>query len=220
MELSDDRLWSAEPAFGWYRARPWVCGFNYVPSSALNSTEMWQRSTFDLATIVRELGWAAEIGLNSCRVFVQYLVWQDDPEGMLDRLDRFLDVADHYGISTVPILFDDCAFAGKQPYLGPQDAPDPGVHNSGWTPSPGHERVIDRQAWPDLERYVAALVQRFGDDERVLAWDLYNEPGNGGMGDKGMPLLREVFTWARRYSPGQPLTAAVWRATTQCSIRA
>lgn len=202
--------WAVERAWTWYRARPWLCGFNYVPSTAINSTDMWQRETFDLPSIDRELGWAEAIGLNSCRVFLQYLVWEDDPEGFLARLDGFLRVADGHGLSTMLVLFDDCAFSGREPYLGPQDEAIPGVHNSGWVPSPGHARVVDRGTWPGLEAYMAAVVGRFGADHRVLLWDLYNEPGNAGMGDRSLPLLKAAFRWARAAEPRQPLTAGVW----------
>ena len=47
--------WSIERAKEWYEQRPWTCGFNYVPSTAVNSTEMWQAESFDLKTIAREL---------------------------------------------------------------------------------------------------------------------------------------------------------------------
>jgi len=210
MRGTTDARWSAEKAWDWYGSRPWLCGFNYLPSTAVNSTEMWQRETFDPETIRRELGWAQEIGLNCCRVFVQSLVWEADPDGLADRLDQLLGIADDHGISTLIILFDDCAFAGREPYLGPQAAPVPGVHNSGWTPSPGPKRADDPTAWPRLREYVTALVSRFGQDDRVLGWDLYNEPGNEGRGARSLPLLQAAFEWARQAEPAQPLTSGVW----------
>ena len=84
------------------------------------------------------------------------------------------------------------------------------LHNSGWVPSPGLKRVVDRSAWPDLERYIKDLVGRFGSDRRVLIWDLYNEPGNSGMGEKSLPLAAATFRWAREAKPGQPLTIGAW----------
>ena len=206
--------WTTEQARAWREAREWYCGFNYLPSSAVNSTEMWQAETFDLPTIARELGWAHEVGFNACRIFLQYLVWESDPEGLLERLDAFLAAAGQCGISVLPTLFDDCAFSGKEPYLGPQDEPLPGVHNSGWTSSPGLSRVTDRDAWPGLERYVTAVVGRFAADERVMAWDVYNEPGNSiyapHQAGKSLPLLRESFAWTRAANPTQPVTTAIW----------
>ncbi len=202
--------WTVERAAEWAKTAEWACGFNYVPSTAANTTEFWQADTFDETTIAREMAWASQIGFNSCRVFVQYLVWESDPDGLLNRMRRFLELATSSGISTMPTLFDDCAFSGKQPYLGIQDAPTPGVHNSGWTPSPGHERVADREAWPSLEKYVASVVGQLREDARVIAWDLYNEPGNSGMGASSDPLVEACFDWARAAEPTQPLTVGVW----------
>jgi len=54
--------WTAEQANEWYAGQPWLCGPNFLPSTAVNSTDMWQAESFDLETIDRELGWAEEIG--------------------------------------------------------------------------------------------------------------------------------------------------------------
>ena len=152
-------------------------GCNFLPSTAVNDVELWQRETSDPEAIDRELGWAQGLGLNSVRVFVNYVVWQDDAAGLKQRFGQFLTIADRHGLSVMPVLFDDCAFAGKEPHLGTQDAPVPGVHNSGWVPSPGLKRVTDRATWPSLERYLKDLVGTFGSDRRVVVWDLYNELG-------------------------------------------
>ncbi len=202
--------WTESKAWEWHQAQPWRCGFNILPSSAVNATEMWQAETFDEAMITRDLGWGRDLGFNACRVFLPFLVWDADPDAFRGRFDRFLALASAAGFATLPILFDDCAFAGKEPYLGPQDPPVPGVHNSGWTPSPGLARVTDRAAWPGLQAYVTDLVSAFREDPRVMAWDLYNEPGNSGMGYQSLPLLETVFVWARATSPTQPLTVGEW----------
>jgi hypothetical protein len=178
----------------------------------VNTTELWQADTFDTATIDRELGWAASIGMNSCRVFVQFLVWEADPAGLKARMEEFLAIAAGHHLSTMLVPFDDCAFAGKEPYLERQEDPVPGVHNSGWTPSPGPARAVDRAGWPQLEAYIQDLLTAFRDDERIVAWDLYNEPGNSQMGKKSLPLLEASFDWARAARPTQPLTVGTWHA--------
>ena len=201
---------SAQDAWAWHARVGAIRGCNYVPRSAVNATEMWQAETFDPATIDQELGWAQQAGYNSVRIFVQYRVWQSDPAGQRARLDRFLSIAARRGISVMPVLFCYFSLAGKEPYLGRQDDPVPGVHNSGWVPSPGLQRVADRAAWPDLEAYVRDLVGVFAGDPRVIVWDLYNEPGNSHMGDKSLPLVEAAFAWARAALPTQPLTVGVW----------
>ena len=202
--------WTEEDAFKWYKRIGVVRGCNYLPRTAVNMTEMWQTETFDPKTIDQELEWASKAGYNSVRVFLQYLVWQDDAEGLKKRVEQFLAIAAKHGMSAMLILFCDCSFAGKEPYLGKQDDPVPGVHNSGWVPSPGLERVTDKAVWPNLKTYVKDIVKSFADDERVVIWDLYNEPGNSGMGEKSLPLVEATFTWARSVNPSQPLTMGAW----------
>ena len=51
---------------------------------------------------------------------------------------------------------------------------------------------------------------RFKDDQRILMWDLYNEPTNGGLGAASFPLLKKVISWAHSISPSQPLTVDIW----------
>jgi len=181
-----------------------------VPSTAVNDVDMWQADGFDPETIDRELDWAARTGFNSCRVFLNYVAWEADPEGFCERLAQFVDIADRHGISVMPMPFDDCAFSGKEPVAGPQSEPVPGVHSSQWVASPGHSRVRDKAAWSKLEQYVRDVVGRFADDERVVLWDLYNEPGNSGMGEDSADLVRAAFEWARAEGPSQPLTVGVW----------
>jgi hypothetical protein len=205
-----EKLWSKDKAWQWYwRVSP-IRGCNYLPRTAVNVTEMWQADTFDPKTIDEELGWAAKAGYNSVRIFLQYLVWNDNAGGLKKRIEEFLTIANKHVIGSMVILFCDCSFAGKEPYLGKQDEPVPGVHNSGWVPSPGLKRVTDKAVWPDLENYVKDIVGSFGKDKRILIWDLYNEPGNSGMGEKSLPLAEAAFAWARAINPSQPLTIGAW----------
>lgn len=203
-------IMTKEGVWEWYQNIGPIRGCNYLPRTAVNMTEMWQADMFDPKTIDQELGWAENAGYNSVRIFLQYLVWKDDPTGFKKRIDEFLTIAYKRGIRTMLIFFCDCAFAGKEPYLGKQDDPIPGVHNSGWVPSPGLKRVTDRSVWHDLEKYVKDIVGAFGNDKRVLIWDLYNEPGNSEMGEKSLPLAEAAFTWTREMNPSQPLTIGAW----------
>ena len=209
-DSAQTKPWTRQKAWNWYKSIEAIRGCNYLPRTAVNSTEMWQADTFDPNTIAQELAWARNAGYNSIRVFLQYVVWKAEPEKFKKRIDEFLAIAAKNGISVMLIPFCDCAFAGKEPYIGKQNDPVPGVHNSQWVPSPGRTRVVDRSAWPDLERYIKDIVGTFAKDRRVLIWDLYNEPGNSGMRDKSLPLVAETFKWARAANPSQPLTVAFW----------
>jgi hypothetical protein len=200
--------WSKEKANAWYAEQPWLVGCNFIPSTAINQLEMWQADTFDPKTIDRELGWARGLGMNTARVFLHDLAWEADAPGFKKRVRRYLEIADKHGIRTLFVLFDDCW--NTNPKIGKQPAPVPGVHNSGWVQSPSSAVVLNPKDWPRLERYVKDVVAAFGKDKRVLMWDLYNEPGNTKLNEKSLPLLKEVFRWARAAGPSQPLTVGVW----------
>ena len=76
-------------------------GSNYITSSAINELEMWQAETFDAATTDRELGWAEGIGMNTMRVFLHDLLWEQDPKGFQQRIDTFLTIASRHHIRPV-----------------------------------------------------------------------------------------------------------------------
>ena len=203
--------WTCESVNQWWQKQEWPVGVNYVASDAVNDIEMWMDSTFNAPLIEKELKIAAGLHLNSVRVFLSYAVWYNEKERFLGNFETFLRIADSCGIRVMPILFDDCAFDfGSEPVYGPQPEPVYGVHNSRWVPSPGFAVQDDPSETASCEAYVRAVIGSHRDDSRILVWDLYNEPGNTGRGDKALPLLQNAFRWARDCKPAQPLTAGIW----------
>lgn len=216
--------WTPLQAQVWYAHHGWACGFNYLPRTAVNWTEMWQADTFDVAIMEQELGWAESYGYNALRTNLPFVVWQHDRDGLLERIDAFLDVAARHRIQVMLTLLDDCGFSGDEPWFGPQKAPTPGIHNSQAAASPGRKIVMDPAQWPRVEAYVRDILTRFADDRRIAIWDLYNEPGNRGvfvsptdyaevdgvLEEYALRLMRCVFSWARDVAPSQPLTVAAW----------
>jgi hypothetical protein len=212
--------WSARRADAWYAKQPWLIGSNFAPSTAINELEMWQADTFDLPTIDRELTWAEGLGMNTMRVFLHNLAWKQDRSGLLDRMNAFLQVADKHHIRIMFVLLD--SVWDPDPEIGPQRAPRPRVHNSGWVQSPGAAVLKNPQSWPiEIEPYIREVVGHFRNDRRVLMWDLMNEPDNenGSYKTTELPnkaeaarqLLIKVWVWAREAKPSQPLTSGVWR---------
>ncbi len=217
--FAEAQRWSEEKANGWYQQQPWLVGSNFNPATAINELEMWQAATFDPQEIDQELGWAQGLGMNTMRVFLHDLLWQQDAAGFKQRIDAFLTIAARHHIRPVFVLFDSCW--DPFPKLGPQHPPIPGVHNSGWVQSPGAAALQDPRRYPRLQAYVQGVVGAFANDPRVLAWDLWNEPDNGNGGayaaaepknkrELVLALLPQVFTWARSANPSQPLTSGVW----------
>jgi hypothetical protein len=212
------RLWTPAEAQAWQSSQPWLVGCNFMPSTAINQLEMWQTDTWDPATIDRELGWAANLGFTSIRVFLHDLLWQQDKKGFLERMDQFLALAAKHRIGVMFVLFD--GVWDPFPKLGKQREPRPHVHNSGWVQSPGAEMLRDPVRQDALRDYVQGVVGHFRNDRRVQVWDVFNEPDNPvpqyqdvelkNKADVALALLKKAYAWAREVRPAQPLTSGVW----------
>ena len=213
-------VWTRARADAWYRSQPFMVGANFQPSTAINQLDMFQAATFDPATIERELGWAKQkFGMNIMRVYLHDMLWAEDPQGFLNRLDQYLAISDRHGVRTMFVLFD--SVWNPDSSLGPQHPPVPGVHNSGWLQTPDRHDLVDRSKDRHFESYVKGVVGRFARDPRVAMWDIWNEPDNPGGGSfldeqlddeqrRIAELLPRAFAWARQAGATQPLTSGVW----------
>src|SRR6478672_10169020 len=93
--------WSTDKAATWYEQQPWLVGSNYIPADAINELEMWQAQSFNAAQIDKELGWAESLGMNTMRVFLHDLLWQQDSAGFRSRIDEFLAIASRHHIRPI-----------------------------------------------------------------------------------------------------------------------
>ena len=190
--IGNAQRWTEAQANDWYARQPWLVGSNYVPTNAINELEMWQVETFDPQQIDKEFGWAEGLGMNTMRVFLHDLLWQQDSAAFTQRINTFLTIADKHHIHPIFVLFDSCW--EPEPKLGPQHPPIPGVHNSGWVQSPGQPALKDTSQYPRLKEYVHGVVSAFAKDTRIVAWDVWNEPADS---KEVIALLPQVFAWAR-----------------------
>jgi hypothetical protein len=213
--------WPEEKINAWYNNNPWPVGCNYIPQYAINQLEMWQNESFDATVIDRELSWASELGFNTIRVFLHHLLWEQDSAGFLQKIDIFLSIASGYNIKTMFVFFD--AVWNPFPKLGIQPDPKHYVHNSGWVQCPGYDVLNDVTQYDRLHDYVAGIVGHFKNDERILIWDLFNEPDNMNTAsykddnyavhkaELSMSLLKKCILWVRAINPVQPITMAPWQ---------
>ena len=215
---ADSSRWSADRANRWYEAQGWPVGANFITSTAINQLEMFQPGTYDPRRIDTELGWARLHGLNTVRVFLHDQLWAQDSRGFQTRLAQFVNITSRHRIKPLFVLFDSCW--DPHPQVGRQHAPTPGVHNSGWVQGPGADRIDDKSYTRTLQDYVTGVMTQFRNDDRVLGWDVWNEPDNpapqyasverGDKLERVADLLPQVFTWARAADARQPLTSGVW----------
>ena len=215
--------WSQERAWQWHKEYGWMIGSNFNPSTSINQLEFWQEDTYDPETIERELEWSAELGMNTHRVYLHNLLWDQDSLGFMKRIENYLEISEAKGIKTLFVLLDDCWHPA--PKLGKQPEPMPFVHNSWWVQAPGSAILGDSSRHNEVKNYIKGVISHFAEDERVIGWDIYNEPGNVAPTQKGhnefaikgdkdiytLSLIRKGFKWAREVNPSQPLTSSIWK---------
>jgi hypothetical protein len=212
--------WSKEQAWEYYNNLPWLVGTNFISSNAINQLQFWQANSFDTALISKEISWSSQLGMNTHRVYLHNLLWKQDSTGFLNRIDQFLSICERHDIRVLFVLFD--SVWHPVPKLGDQPEPIPHVHNSGWIQAPGAEILSDTNRYHELKGYVKGIIGNYSDDERIIGWDLFNEPDNRmnipeltkhEIDNKeyfALKLLRKVHGWAREECPTQPLTMGVW----------
>lgn len=215
--------WSKERAWEWHNARPWVRGFNYLPSNCTFQYEMWQEYGFEerMQVMEKEIALAQSVGFNSVRMAMYFEPWKADRDGYMARLERVLQLLDSHGFTMMAKFGNDCTVPKEEyaaPVLGPQKT-DWGYHGGvkrsphragldvGWIP------MDDPALEPQYYEWLRDIISAHKDDPRVVVWNLWNEPGNTKRFDRSEKYLRRFFEIAREIGPIQPLTADSWLMT-------
>lgn len=217
--------WTKEKAWDYWRQRPWIVGCNFVPSQT-PVLSMWKDDTLEemLPTLESEMELAHSIGFNSVRIWFPFDSWYHERGVCLDRIDRVLGLFYSHGLSVMPVLFNDCVSFGRPEKIEiPKPAPghghyDVGCHgghkNSAHITPPKDAKgwiLWDEPEWqPICEQYLHDIFGRFGKDERIVIWDIWNEPGNSKREEMSVPYLKRTFEIAREYEPTAPLTVGAW----------
>ena len=214
-------MWSKEKAWAWYNSQPWIRGCNYMSADCVNRVDQWQELGFEekLATADKELALAAELGFNSIRIIPEFIVWKKDHDGFMERFDRYLETARKHGISCMVVFGNDCMPPKeellKRLELGPQSYA-LGYHGGrvvsqhGVFAGAGYSLLDEPELALEHYEWVREIITKYKDDERVIVWDLFNEPSNSSRGNMSLPHLKKFFEIAREINPVQPLTTAAW----------
>lgn len=139
-----------------------VRGFNYQPSYGTTSFENWLYFNEDVFELELRRGKAYFPGMNTVRLWLSWDAYVRDPARNIRYFDRAVDICGGLGLRVVPCLLNrwhDHAQDNGGVYL------DHIIKNSNWVYS---EDIFDG--------FLEAVVAPHRQDERILLWDICNEP--------------------------------------------
>ncbi len=214
-------MWSKERANAWYQSKPWLRGCNYMSADCANRIDQWQAYGFNerLETTDRELALAAETGFNTIRIIPEFIVWYKEHDSFMERFERYIETAHKHGISCMVVFGNDCMppkeEALKRLNLGEQKF-DIGYHGGrkvsqhGTFEGAGYH-LLDEPEYALLHyEWVKEIVTKYKDDERIIMWDVFNEPGNSKRQNKSLPHMLKFIEIIRKIDPIQPITMGIW----------
>ncbi len=213
--------WSTEKAWQWYNSHTWLRGCNFMGSDCANRIDQWQDYGFEerLATADRELELAAKTGYNSIRIILEYIVWEKQHDGFMERLERYISTAAKHGISCMIVFGNDCMQPKEwtKPVVFGEQHYDWGYHGGrkqsqhGRFVGMGYHLLDEPELAERHYEWVREIITKYKDDERIVIWDMYNEVGAGRREMVSEKHLRKFFEIAWEIDPIQPLTSCVWR---------
>lgn len=171
-----------------------------MSADCANRVDQWQEYEFEkrFETTKRELALMKEMGYNSIRIIPEFIVWVKEHDGFMERFERYISLAAQNGISCMVVLGNDCMppyeEALKRMNLGKQHV-DWGYHGGRKVSQHGNFEGTDYSLLDDAEYakkyyvFVEELVQKYKNDERIIIWDVFNEPGNSGRESMSLPPI-------------------------------
>lgn len=217
--------WSKERIWEWYHSRAWIRGCNYMSADCANRIDQWQAYQFEehYETTKKELALMAELGYNSIRIIPEFIVWLKEHDGFMERFEKYVALAAQNGISCMVVLGNDCAppreEALKRMQLGEQHV-DWGYHGGrkvsqhGKSDGSGYSLLDEPEYAEKYDDFVREIVERYKNDERIIIWDVFNEPGNSKRNSMSLSHLERFIQMIRAIDPIQPLTVGIWSQTT------
>jgi hypothetical protein len=169
------------PDYGWLR------GLGVIPSWAARIEDAWW--FYDGARMREEVALAKQIHINCIRLWIEFTAWMRDPDKVTANfMDAVAAIAES-GMKVMPCLFNRW-HDPKFDYGG--------TYNENLHPG-----------WTQPREYVRALVTPLAKDDRVLVWDLCNEPRANdsvtGPNKLEVAWLTEIAATVRTCGAQQPL---------------
>ena len=215
------RQWTEQEINEWYAKQPWLRGTNFLPSDCINRLDMWQSFGREehLKTAETELKLSEETGFNTVRLWCNFDVYYKEPEEFMQTLESYISLCAKYHHSVMLVL----AYEEDLPYGDKFAAKELGAQKEYYNHFNRDYELQDKlmaehaykhyTEYPEIKpifmEMVERVVKKYRADNRILAWNIENEPG-AAIGERSIPLLRELFALVRSLDPVQPLAADVY----------
>ena len=147
-----------------------VRGAIYMPTRAFNWYQMWR--WYDPGVVERDLGYATRVNLNALRVCLNYERWTEDRTATRGAFDHMLAAAARRDVKILVGLFESVGFDPNWRNLR-NDDPVTAVP----VQSPSRDILRTPSRWREPRAFVEWFAERYGDDDRLLAVEVMNEPG-------------------------------------------
>ena len=213
--------WMEDRAWDWYKRQGWIRGWCGYPSNCVNRVAMWQE--YNHAEVARqieeEFALAQSIGYNAVRAIIQFEVWRFEHDSFMRNLEEYLCSASRYGIRVMLCIGNDCTVPKSvfTPVVFGEQKVDWGYHSglkrgphAGGYDEPGYMLLDDSEYENDYYDMVSELAEKYGQDERIQIWDVWNEPGASRRWQKSQKAMETFFEILRDKKVSQPLTADGW----------
>lgn len=215
------RRWTKEEAWAWQKKVGWLRGCNFIGSDCASRIDMWQsyKSDEHLMTAEREIALCEKIGFNTVRLIVEFDVWAEEHDSFMDMLEKYVALSAKYGQKVMIVLANEAVLCRGEKYIPKQLGEQVyalGYHQGRFplTPeqkalTPYHELEREETREKYLEM-VREIVKKYRSDERIVCWNVYNEPGITIGVERAVPLIKTMFDTVRECDPAQPLASDIW----------
>jgi len=173
------------PDYGWLR------GFNMIPSWGARIEQAWWE--YDGDRFREEAALATQAHANCIRLWIEFSAWMADPDRVQAAFMDAIEAISELGMKTMPCLFNRW-------------------HDYDYDYGGTYNEDLCRNLDPKID-YVRTLVTPLVNDDRILIWDLCNEPAASRLDE---PSAAEEIHWLSRVADAvrgtgaqQPITIGV-----------